>query len=185
VRLTFGQELAGLGGDVESLETTVRAVAQRDILNEEVTLRAILDAGMIEALGDTQTRVTDRFYLSSGQLRGFAGRGVGPRDTGAVESDVLGGNAYVSLRLEADFPLGLPEEYGISGGVFFDAGSLWDLDNTLSGAVDDGFELRTAAGVSIFWETPIGPLRLNFAKAIEKNPLDDENEFEITIQTQF
>lgn len=186
VRLTFGQELAGLGGDVESLATTVRAVAQRDILNEEVTLRAIFDAGVINALGGSQTRVTDRFFLGSGQLRGFKSRGVGPRDTGAVESDVLGGNKFVSLRFEADFPLGLPEEYGITGGVFYDMGSLWELDNTAGAAlVDDGFELRTAVGVSIFWTTPIGPLRLNFAKPIKKNVLDEENTFAITISTQF
>lgn len=186
VLLTFGQELAGLGGDVESLKTTLRAVAQRDILNEEVTLRAIFDAGVVNGLGDDGTRVTDRFFLSSGQLRGFKGRGVGPRDTGAVETDVLGGNKFVSLRFEADFPLGLPEEYGITGGVFYDMGSLWGLDNTTGAAtVDDGFELRSAIGVSIFWTTPIGPLRLNFAKPIKKNDLDEENTFGISLSTQF
>ena len=186
VLLTFGQELAGLGGDVETLSTTLRAVAQRDLFNEEVKVRAIFDAGVINALGGGTTRVTDRFFLSSGQLRGFDGRGVGPRDTGAVESDVLGGNKFVSLRFEADFPLGLPEEYGISGGVFYDMGSLWSLDNTAGAApVDDGFELRSSIGVSLFWTTPIGPLRLNFAKPIKKNDLDEENTFAITISTQF
>jgi outer membrane protein insertion porin family len=186
VLLRFGQELAGLGGDVETLSTTVRAVAQRDLFNEEVEVRAIFDAGVISALGGGTTRVTDRFFLSSGQLRGFESRGVGPRDTGAVESDVLGGNKFVSLRFEADFPLGLPEEYGISGGVFYDMGSLWGLDNTAGVAVvDDSFELRTAIGVSLFWTTPIGPLRLNFAKPIKKNELDEENTFAITISTQF
>ncbi|MEL7206347.1 MAG: BamA/TamA family outer membrane protein, partial [Pseudomonadota bacterium] len=186
VRLSFEQELAGLGGDTEYLRTEASAILQRDILNEEVTLRAILEGGTVSALGGTSTRVTDRFFLSSRQLRGFSSRGVGPRDTGAANSDVLGGNNYAALRLEADFPLGLPEEYGIRGGVFFDAGSLWDLDNTAGVAtVDDGFELRTAIGVSIFWNTPIGPLRLNFAQPLKSNPLDDENTFDISISTQF
>lgn len=186
VLLTFGQELAGLGGDTEYLKTEARAVFQRDILNEEVTLRAILEGGHISSLGGGTTRVTDRYFLSSRQLRGFESRGVGPRDTGATESDVLGGNTFAALRLEADFPLGLPEEYGIRGGVFFDAGSLWNLDNTAGVAtVDDSFELRTSIGVSIFWDTPIGPLRLNFAQPLEKNPLDEENAFDITISTQF
>ena len=186
VLLSFGQELAGLGGDVETLSTTLRAVAQRDLFNEEVKVRAIFNAGVISAIGGGTTRVTDRFFLSSNQLRGFESRGVGPRDTGAVESDVLGGNKFVSLRFEADFPLGIPEEYGISGGVFYDMGSLWGLDNTAGlDPVDDSFELRTAVGVSIFWTTPIGPLRLNFAKPIKKNELDEENTFAITISTQF
>ena len=186
VRLTFGQELAGLGGDVEYIRTTAFAVAQRDIWNEEVTIRAILEGGVINTLGGGTSRVTDRFFLSSRQLRGFASRGVGPRDLGAGQSDVLGGNAYASLRFEADFPLGLPEEYGITGGVFYDMGSLWSLDNTTgAGAVDDGFELRSAVGFSLLWTTPIGPLRMNFAKALESNPLDETNSFDVTISTQF
>ncbi|NNE79506.1 MAG: outer membrane protein assembly factor BamA [Silicimonas sp.] len=186
VRLRFGQEFAGLGGDTEYLKTTASAVAQRDVLNEEVTLRAILEGGFISSSSGGSTRITDRFFLSSNQLRGFGSRGVGPRDTGAVESDVLGGNKYVSLRLEADFPLGLPEEYGLSGGVFVDMGSLWGLDNTAGVAVvDDSFELRSSVGFSLFWDTPIGPLRMNFAKPIEKNPLDEENSFDVTISTQF
>ena len=28
-------------------------------------------------------------------------------------------------RFEAEFPLGLPEEYGILGGAFLDVGSVW------------------------------------------------------------
>ncbi len=186
VSFTFGQEFAGIGGDTEFIKTTGTVVAQRDILNEEVTLRAILEGGIIGAIGGGSTRVSDRYFLSSNQLRGFSSRGVGPRDTGAVVSDVLGGNNYVSARFEADFPLGLPEEYGISGGVFLDFGSLWGLDDTAGVAVvDDGFELRSSIGFSIFWTTPVGPLRLNFAKAIEKNPLDEEQSFDITISTQF
>ena len=186
IRLEFSQELAGLGGDVEYLRTTARGVAQRDIFNEEVTIRAILEGGVIKSFGSNGTRVTDRFFLNGRQLRGFASRGVGPRDTGAVESDVLGGNQYISARFEADFPLGLPEEYGISGGIFADFASVWGLDNTAGAAVvDDSFELRSSIGVSVFWDTPIGPLRLNFARPIDKNPLDEENTFDITISTQF
>ncbi|MGI9393173.1 MAG: outer membrane protein assembly factor BamA, partial [Boseongicola sp.] len=186
VRFTFGQEFAGLGGDIEFIQTTGSIVAQRDIMNEEVTLRAILEGGIIGTIGGGSTRVSDRFFLSANQLRGFSSRGVGPRDTGAVISDVLGGNNYVSARFEADFPLGLPEEYGLTGGVFLDFGSLWGLDNTAGVAVvDDGFELRSSIGFSIFWTTPIGPLRLNFATPLKENPLDEKQAFDITISTDF
>lgn len=186
VRLRFGQELAGLGGDTEFVKTTAQVIAERDVLNEEVTLRAIFEGGSINALGGGTTRVTDRFFLSSNQLRGFSSRGVGPRDLGADISDVLGGNKYAVARFEADFPLGIPEEYGISGGVFFDVGSLWDLDNiTGVETVDDDFELRSSVGFSVFWTTPIGPLRLNFSRALESNDADEENNFDITISTRF
>ena len=63
---------------------------------------------------------------------------------------------------------------------------VWDLDNTMGDdVIDDGFELRSSVGVSIFWATPIGPLRLNFARPIEQNPLDETRSFDITISTQF
>jgi outer membrane protein insertion porin family len=186
VRLTFGQELAGLGGDSEYLKTTAFAVAQREVWNDEVTIRAIFEAGALTSLGDGVSRVTDRFFVGSRQLRGFDSRGIGPRDTGAGNSDVLGGNTYMSLRFEADFPLPLPAEYGISGGVFYDMASLWDLDNTAgAAAVDDSFELRSSIGVSLFWDTPIGPLRMNFSKPLEQNDLDETNTFDFTVSTRF
>lgn len=186
VRLRFEQELAGLGGDVDYLLTAVNVTAERDVLNEEVTLRAVLEGGVIRALGGQNTRVSDRFFLNSRQLRGFASRGVGPRDTGAGVAEVLGGNKYVSARLETNFPLGLPEEYGITGGVFADMASVWDLDDTDGFVeVDDSLELRSSVGVSIFWDTPIGPLRLNFARPVKKNDLDETNTFDIAISAAF
>ena len=44
---------------------------------------------------------------------------------------------------------------------------------------------RHVAGVSIFWETPIGPMRLNWSKALEKEVQDIDQNFEFTISTEF
>ena len=44
-----------------------------------------------------------------------------------ASNDALGGENFAVLRLEAAFPLGLPEEYGLSGGLFYDIGNLWSL----------------------------------------------------------
>ncbi|RVT85492.1 outer membrane protein assembly factor BamA [Rhodobacteraceae bacterium CCMM004] len=188
VLLRFGQDFAGLGGDNEYLKTEALAIAQTRVLNEEVTLRATLEGGAIHALSGGTTRVIDRYFLSTNQLRGFAPLGIGPRDLAASNRDTLGGNYYVSARLEAEFPLGLPEEYGITGGVFFDAGSVWGLDNVVGQGgtiVDDSFNLRSSVGISIFWTTPIGPLRFNFAKPLSKESYDEEQTFNLTVSTQF
>jgi outer membrane protein insertion porin family len=99
--------------------------------------------------------------------------------------DALGGNYFAVARLEAEFPLGLPEEYGITGGLFADVGSVWGLDNTLGVPVDDKLHLRSAIGFSIFWTTPIGPLRFNFSRAIKKESYDKEQNFDLTISTKF
>jgi len=186
ILLSFGQDFAGLGGDNRYIETTARALAQRTVLNEEVTLRAIFEGGAL-AMIDGNSRVTDRFFLSSNQLRGFEFRGLGPRDLGVPNEDALGGNYYAVARFEADFPLGLPEEYGVTGGVFLDVGSLWGLDNTAgaAGPVDDSANIRSSVGFSLFWTTPIGPLTFNFSRILQKEVYDEEQLFDFTITTRF
>lgn len=188
ILLRFSQDFAGLGGDTEYVKTTALASAQTRVASEEITLRATIEGGAINAIGGDTTRVTDRFFLSTRQLRGFEPLGVGPRDLNASNEDALGGNMFASLRLEAEFPVGLPEEYGISGGLFADAGSVWGLDET-TGAdgieVDDSFNLRSAVGVSVFWTTPFGPLRFNFAKALQEEEYDRTRVFNVSVQTEF
>ncbi|MFM2389053.1 MAG: outer membrane protein assembly factor BamA [Pseudomonadota bacterium] len=182
----FNQDFAGLGGDTKYISTTALAVAEQRVFNEEVTLRAIFEGGVLNSFGDNTTRVTERFF-ANGKIRGFEANGIGPRDLNATNEDALGGNAFATVRFEADFPLGLPEEYGISGGLFLDAGSVWSLDDTAGtgGPVDDSAYVRSAVGVSVFWTTPIGPLRFNFAKPLVKEDYDIEQTFDLTISTQF
>ncbi len=188
ILLSFGQDLAGLGGDNQYIRTTARAVGRAAVLNEEVELSATFEGGGLVMLSGDST-VIDRFFLNSRQLRGFAFRGVGPRDLAAANEDALGGNYFVSARFNADFPLGLPEELGITGGVFLHAGSVWGLDNTDgaggAGSVDDSFNLRSSVGFAINWTTPIGPLVFSFAQPITSEDFDEEQVFDISIRTQF
>jgi outer membrane protein insertion porin family len=186
VLLRFSQDFAGLGGDTKYISTTALALAEQRVLNEEVTLRAIFEGGYLESLGDDPSRVTERFF-GNGKIRGFESNGIGPRDLGAVNRDALGGNAFAVVRLEADFPLGLPEEYGITGGAFLDVGSVWSLDDTAGtgGPVDDAARLRASLGLSFLWDTPIGPLRFNFSRPLKKEPYDLEQSFDLTIATTF
>jgi outer membrane protein insertion porin family len=148
-----------------------------------VTLRATLEGGALSYL-DGNSRVTDRFFMGGRIMRGFEPGGIGPRD--ADTDDALGGNYYAVLRLETEFPLGLPEEYGISGGAFIDYGSLWDVGETYGANVlYDEFTPRTVVGLSLFWTTPIGPLRFNFTEALEAEEFDNTRGFDLTIQTSF
>lgn len=188
VVLRFSQDFAGVGGDITYVETTALAGYQTQVYNEEITLRATIEGGAINPLDDQNTRITDRYFLSSRQMRGFEPLGLGPRDLAAPNEDALGGNYYAVARLEAEFPLGLPEEYGMRGGVFFDAGSVWGLDDT-SGfggvEVDDDFKLRSAVGVSLLWDSPLGPLRFNYAEALQAEDFDNTRSFNVTLSTEF
>lgn len=182
----FSQDLYGVGGDLKFVKSEVFAGAQTSVLNGEVKLRAEIEAGAIATSGGSGTRATERFFLD-GKMRGFEPFGIGPRDTGAGKNDPLGGNYYAVARMEADFPVGLPEEYGIRGGVFFDVGSVWGLNDTVgaTGTVDDKLRLRSSVGLALLWDTPLGPLRFNFSKALKKQTFDKEQTFDLTISTKF
>ena len=179
VLISAGQDFYGLGGDLNYIKSTVRAIAQTRVLNEEVTLRATLEGGALHFQGSDTSRAVDRF---AGQvIRGFEPNGIGPREGG----DQLGGNFYAALKLDAEFPLGLPEEYGLSGGAFLDVGSIWGLDVTNANVQSESFKARSAMGVSLIWTSPFGPLRFNFSRPISRETGDRSQNFDLTIATEF
>lgn len=185
-RFRFSQDFAGAGGTEKYIATSALVSAETKVAHESVTLKAELEGGILSMLHGQESNVLDRYFLN-GKIIGFEPNGLGPRDTSAGGNNALGGNYYAVARLEARFPLGLPEDYGLLGGVFVDAGSVWGLKNTAgtSGTVDDKFHLRSTVGVSLFWKTPIGPLRFDFSHAIKKMPYDNPQNFDLTIATQF
>ncbi|WP_253949289.1 outer membrane protein assembly factor BamA [Mangrovicoccus sp. HB161399] len=186
IRFQFSQDLAGLGGDSDYIRTTASLLGETKLMGTDLNLRAELQGGAIAALNGQDTRIIDRFGAGR-RVRGFDRNGFGPRDLTATNEDALGGNYYTALRTEMDFPLGLPEEYGVRGGVFFDTGSVWGLDNTqgTEGEVDDSFHLRAVLGASLFWTTPLGPLRFDFTRAVMKEDYDEEQNFDFSISTKF
>ena len=179
ILLSFGQELAGLGGDNEYIKTTARLVGQTSVLNEEVTLRAIAEGGAIEFNSGQNSRFINRF--NDQVIRGFEPNGMGPVEG----TEHLGGNYFAAVKFEAEFPLGLPDEYGITGGAFYDIGSIWGVESRGFTVNSENFEARHVVGVSVFWESPFGPLRMNFSEALSSEPGDIEQNFNLTVRTDF
>ena len=182
--LRFGQDYAT--GDTTFVRTSALAAYERRVFGEDVVLRATIEGGHLEYL-DGDSRVTDRFFMGGRIMRGFEPKGIGPRD--AQTGDALGGDSFAVVRLETEFPLGLPEEYGITGGAFLDYGSVWDVGNYGSLSADDilydDFTPRAVIGVSIFWTTPFGPLRFNWTDALMAEDEDEPRSFDLTVSTTF
>lgn len=184
VLLEFGQDFGGLRGKNQHVKTTAKLIGQTKVFSEEVTLRATLQGGSLNYLSGSG-RAVDRFFMGSNIMRGFQPAGIGPREVSGATNDTLGGNMFVAARFEAEFPLGLPEEYGISGGVFYDIGSLWSLDQTNANVINEGYAARQVIGASLFWKTPIGPLQFNFSQALSKQTGDREQRFDLSIKADF
>ena len=176
-------------GDNRSAKLDLTALAEREVVNEQITLRSIFQAGTIRTHGDP-SRSIDRYVMNSNVMRGFDYAGVGPRQRSqlGLYDDALGGNNFSSIKLEADFPLILiPDEYGMSGGVFYHMGDIWGLGKRGSGSdvLYENGKLRETIGAVLYWDTPIGPLRFDFTRALTKQEFDNERSFDLSIATQF
>jgi len=183
VLLRFGQEYAF--DEATFLKNTATLAAETKIMNEEVTLRATLEGGYLYFL-EGSSRITDRYFMNSSIMRGFEPGGFGPRYNDGTENDALGGNTYAVVRLESEFPIGLPTEFGMHGGAFLDYGSLWDTGlSYLTDVLYNDFTPRAVVGLSLFWQTPIGPLRFNFMQPLISETYDRPKSFDLTIATSF
>jgi len=187
IAVIYNQDFGGMAGDKGTYsKSTIRTIGERAILNEDVVLRGVLEAGLLHH-SEGSSRTTDRFFLPATLLRGFEFAGMGPRqrsNTGST-NDPLGGNKYTVAKFEVDFPLGLPEEYGMSGGLFYHAGNLWDTGASGNGLLYDNGAWRHVVGATLYWTTPIGPLRFDFTRALKKETHDEERTFDMSIATRF
>ena len=161
--MRMSNDLGGLGED-SFFKTTVGAGHYYSLADQWV-LSVRGGAGYVVGLG-ADVGLLDRFPLGGDDLRGFASRGVGPRDP--VTSDALGGEWMYRGTAEVSFPIGLPNELGITAKVFTDFGSAGKLET--SGSVYDTGSLRASVGAGIAWQSPVGPISIDYGV-----PVIDEN----------
>jgi outer membrane protein insertion porin family len=118
------------------------------------SLRVGLAYGFRETV---QLPLSRRFFAGGGRtIRGFDLDEAGPLDE---NGDPLGGNAVVIANLEYRFPL----FKSLGAVVFFDYGSAFELVEDIS--FD---EMRETAGVGLRYNTPIGPLTLDWGYKLDR-----------------
>jgi len=188
--LQLSTDFAGLGGDVQYVRVAGEGRAYYPI-TEKITFIGRVIGGHIEGWGGEDVRLLDLFYKGGETIRGFDRAGIGPRDTGT--GDALGGKSFWAATAEVRFPLPfVPDELGIQGAVFADAGSLWgandrakELANTGAISLADENTIRTSIGAGLLWNSPVGPLRLDYAYAINKADSDKTQELRFGASTKF
>jgi outer membrane protein insertion porin family len=126
----------------------------------------------------------------------------------------VGGTKYVGGTVEVQFPIwGLPKDIGLRGALFTDAGSLWDyrgptnFSKYLVGVANlpcvypytapsygqgsclllsgQEFRIRASVGAGLLWQSPLGPIRFDYAIAVSKGPYDITQRFRFTGGTSF
>jgi outer membrane protein insertion porin family len=200
VYFSFGQDVAGLGGDVSYLRTSADMRTYYEVVSDLVGVLH-LQAGDITGLGGQEVRMLDDFKMGPNLVRGFQPAGIGPRDiTPGTSNDNIGGTMYWGASLEFQYPFYfLPKDAGFRGAVFIDSGSVWgyraETQNAATGEINglvvtsapapgnsfvcqcgmqyaDSPAVRMSAGASLIWESPFGPLRFDFAYPFLKQSYD-------------
>ncbi|MBD3848822.1 outer membrane protein insertion porin family [Bosea sp. OAE752] len=188
-------EFAGVGGDSKFLRVAADARYYREIFDDVVGF-VRLQGGHVQATSGN-LRMADHYFLGPTLVRGFAPSGIGPRDVlNDPTANALGGTTYFGGTLEVQFPIwGLPRDIGLRGAIFADAGTLFNYDggtktalggcpagsearafNVVTGGaqssiacVRDKNVLRSSIGASILWQSPLGPIRFDYAYALSKD----------------
>ncbi len=196
VRLEFDQDFAGLGGDVAYISTEVEGRYYHTLAPQVIGMLKF-EAGYRESLNSDPLLISDTFFGGGDTIRGFDNAGYGPRDL--VSGDALGGRLKVSATAEVTFPLPLlPEELGLRGAAFADAGILTDVTDTglpectsenpalpATGCfVDDG-DPRASVGVGLLWDSPFGPIRADLGFPILKKDYDETQLFRFGAGARF
>lgn len=182
------QELAGLGGDSNFYKLSGK-IRGYYTLSDDADIVGSLRASAGHMLSTTgrHLNVFDQFQIDSDDIRGFADTGIGPRMR--KNDDALGGTTYFTASTEVTFPLpGISPDAGFRGGFFMDAGTLYG--NEVKGSKDKqpgsvDMNWRAAAGASLIWASPFGPLRVDYAIPIMKEDYDILQRLKFGISTSF
>ena len=180
-------DYAGVGGDLHYVRGKLSTGVYYPV-TEDIVGSLTMTGGIIRDLEDEGVRITDRYFLGGSTLRGFQSSGVGPRDL--ATGDSLGGKQIYYGSLQFRFPIGLPDEFGITGSLFSDFGSLSDIDedpdqDLAFALVVDEPSLRASWGIGIAWKSPVGPLSMDFAWPLKQEEFDKTEVFRLSFGTRF
>jgi outer membrane protein insertion porin family len=143
------------------------------------------EIGYGDGYGDNPLPFFKNFYAGGiGSVRGYETASLGPRDTladGTESDDALGGNRKLVFSTEFLFPMpGMGLDRSVRLGTFIDGGWVWGAAEKL-----DFGDLRFSAGLSVAWNSPVGPLKFSIAQPLNEKPGDRVERFQFQLGTAF
>ncbi len=169
-------------GDAKYLRTTYQ-FQQYVPLSKQYTAALNAEVGMGAAAGGRSFPVFKSFYGGGlGSVRGFEQGSLGPKDTSGT---VIGGSRKLNVNMEVLTPFpGAGNDRTLRMYGFFDVGMVGGPDGGLAINANAN-NLRSSMGVGISWISPVGPLRLAFAKPLRKLDGDRIQSMQFQIGTSF
>jgi outer membrane protein insertion porin family len=143
-----------------------------------LALKGELDYG--HGIGGKPYPVFKNFYAGGiGSVRGYQSSSLGIVDPAFF--DAIGGAKRVIGNAELQFPFpGSGTDRSLRWFTFMDAGQVYQEGQKVRPS-----ELRTSAGIGLSWISPVGPLKLSYAKPLNAKPGDRLERFQFQMGTGF
>ncbi len=175
----------------DGVEIAPSGVDFRNFLDESLTA-AVLDENNQIVPVDPAVHGTTRLY----QVEDTDENGDPILGQILARGNSLGGKAYAIGTFELSFPIPYaPEELGIGAALFTEFGTVGLLDDndlevrgssvTSERIIEDDLSLRASAGLSVFWDSPFGPIRFDFSQILAREDYDRTETFRFSTRTQF
>ncbi len=144
-------------------------------LSRRLVLAASIRGGFAQGMRDTtDLPLVERFFLGGrSTVRGFPQDGLGPK---GEDGNPVGGNSFILGNLE--FRLRIAKNWRLV--PFFDTGAVWLDDDDM-----DFSELRYTAGIGLQYNTPVGPIRLDYGHKLDREPGESSGEVHFSIGHAF
>jgi outer membrane protein insertion porin family len=132
--------------------------------------------GYASGYGDKPLPFYKNYFLGGvGSVRGYDTSTLGPKD---ANGDALGGTRMMMANAELLMPFpGLQKEKALRLSLFVDGGTVGEQYRFA--------EARYAAGIAMSWFSPVGPIKLSFAKALNPKPEDKLQHLQFQLGTFF
>ena len=141
----------------------------------ETTLMTRGRLGYSTALFGKELPLYEHFYVGGiNTVRGLGFGEAGPRDS--VTGDPIGGTTELIFNIEYIFPLFT--ELKLKGLIFFDAGNAYDDFHSFG-------TLRYTSGVGVRWQSPMGPIRLEWGFNLAPKSDESASKFEFAFGSFF
>lgn len=149
-------------------------------VSQNFTLMLRGDVGAGDGLGGRPLPFFKNYYAGGvASVRGYNTSSLGPRDPN--DDSVVGGNRRLVGNAELLFPMpGLGNDRSVRLGAFVDGGQVFAPGDKLALA-----DLRYAIGLSLAWNSPVGPLKFSVAKPVNSKSDDRIQRLQFTLGQVF
>jgi outer membrane protein insertion porin family len=175
---SIGLDFAGVGFGEKFVRSVAAATYFQPLPWLEHVLSFRFTAGYSFGWDKDSVPLFERFYLGgSDSLRQFKSLQVSPRDNTGTR---IGGNSELLGTIEYQIPL----FFGIKAALFYDVGQVWGPD-IQGGAKIDLSDLRHGVGAGFRWNSPFGPIRVDYGIKLDQRKGESFGEFNFSAGSSF